>query len=166
VIWCPVFVACLPYSDYSFVIAVRSQGIEDFIYALVCCLAFLGGVPIILVPDNLKSAIIKANRYEPKVNRALEDFCNHYNMAIIPARVASPKDKALVENQVKMAYSRIYAKLRNQQFFDLYSLNKGISEKNRNHNQTRMQRKPYCREERFLANEKPLLQPLPNEAYE
>lgn len=166
VIWCPVFVACLPYSDYSFVMAVRSQGIEDFIYALVCCLAFLGGVPIILVPDNLKSAIIKANRYEPDVNRALEDFCNHYNMAVIPTRVAAPKDKALVENQVKMAYSRIYAKLRNQQFFDIFSLNEGISEKNRNHNQTRMQRKPYCREERFLANEKPLLQPLPIEAYE
>jgi transposase len=72
--------------------AVRSQCIEDFIYALVCCLAFLGGVPIILVPDNLKSAIIKANRYEPDVNRALEDFCNHYNMAVIPTRVASPKD--------------------------------------------------------------------------
>ena len=92
VIWCPVFVACLPYSDYSFVIAVRSQSIEDFIYALVCCLAFLGGVPIILVPDNLKSAIIKANRYEPDINRALEDFCNHYNVAVIPTRVASPKD--------------------------------------------------------------------------
>ncbi len=52
--------------------------------------------------------------------RALEDFCNHYNMAIIPARVAHPKDKALVENQVKLAYSRIYAKLRNHQFFDLF----------------------------------------------
>jgi len=166
IIWCQVFVACLPYSDYSFVMAVRSQCIEDFIYALVCCLAFLGGVPIILVPDNLKSAIIKANRYEPDVNRALEDFCNHYNMAVIPTRVAAPQDKALVENQVKLAYSRIYAKLRNHQYFDLHSLNKGISEKNQNHNQTRMQRKPYCREERFLANEKPLLQALPNEAYE
>ena len=166
VIWCPVFVACLPYSDYSFVMAVRSQGIEDFIYALACCLAFLGGVPIILVPDNLKAAIIKANRYEPDINRALEDFCNHYNMAIVPARVAKPKDKALVENQVKLAYSRIYAKLRNNLFFDLHTLNTAISEKNRNHNQTRMQRKPYCREERFLAKEKQLLQPLPIEVYE
>lgn len=165
VILCPVFVACLPFSDYSFVMAVKSQGIEDFIYSLACCLSFLGGVPIILVPDNLKSAIIKASRYEPDVNRALEDFCNHYNMAIVPARVSKPKDKALVENQVKMAYSRIYAKLRNNQFFDLYSLNKAISKKNSNHNQTRMQRKPYCREERFLAKEKPLLQPLPTEVY-
>jgi transposase len=166
VIWCPVFVACLPYSDYSFVMAVRSQGIEDFIHALRCCLEYLGGVPKVLVPDNLKSAIVRANRYEPDVNRALEDFCNHYNMAIVPARVGKPKDKALVENQVKLSYSRIYAKLRNQQFFDLASLNQGIAGKNRAHNQTRMQQKPYCREERFLANERPFLQPLPKEPHE
>ena len=126
VIWCPVFVACLPYSDYAFVMAVRSQGIEDFLYALACCLSFFGGVPMILIPDNLKSAIIKASRYDPDINRALEDFCNHYNMAILPARVAHPKDKALVENQVKLVYSRIYAKLRNHKFFDLFSMNKAI----------------------------------------
>ncbi len=166
IIWCPVFVACLPYSDYAFVMAVRSQGIEDFIYALRCCLEFLGGAPQILVPDNLKAAIIKANRYEPEINRALEDFCNYYNITILPARVAKPQDKALVENQVKLIYARIYAKLRNVQFFDLHSLNQAIFEKNRDHNQTRMQQKPYCREERFLASEKQLLQPLPERQYE
>jgi len=166
IIWCPVFVACLPYSDYSFVMAVRSQGIEDFIYALKCCLEYLGGAPLILVTDNLKSAITKANRYEPEVTRALEDFCNHYNITLIPTRAAKPKDKALVENQVKMAYSRVYAKLRNQQFFGMHALNQSIGGKNKYHNQTRMQQKPYCREERFLANEKQLLQPLPKEPYE
>lgn len=166
IIWCSVFIACLPYSDYSFVFAVRSQTIEEFIHALRTCLEYLGGVPLILVPDNLKAAVIKANRYEPDVNLALEDFCNHYNMGIIPARVAKPKDKALVENQVKLAYSRIYAKIRNMQFFDLHSLNKAIAEYNCRHNQTRMQQKPYCREECFLANEKHLLQALPEKAYE
>lgn len=166
IIWCSVFIACLPYSDYSFVFAVRSQTIEEFIHALRTCLEYLGGVPLILVPDNLKAAVIKANRYEPDVNLALEDFCNYYNMGIIPARVAKPKDKALVENQVKLAYSRIYAKIRNMQFFDLHSLNKAIAEYNCRHNQTRMQQKPYCREECFLANEKHLLQALPEKAYE
>jgi len=166
IIWCSVFIACLPYSDYSFVFAVRSQTIEEFIHALRTCLEYLGGVPLILVPDNLKAAVIKASRYEPDVNLALEDFCNHYNMGIIPARVAKPKDKALVENQVKLAYSRIYAKIRNMQFFDLHSLNKAIAEYNCRHNQTRMQQKPYCREECFLANEKHLLQALPEKAYE
>ncbi|MDP3181170.1 MAG: IS21 family transposase, partial [Bacteroidota bacterium] len=94
---CQVFVACLPYSDYSFAMAVRSQNIGDFLYALGCCLQELGGVPQVLVPDNLKSAIVKASRYEPDVNRALEDFANHYHTTVIPARARKPKDKALVE---------------------------------------------------------------------
>lgn len=166
IIECQVFVACLPYSDYAFAMAVRSQSIEDFLYALRCCLEFFGGIPEIIVPDNLKAAIIKASRYEPDVNRALEDFCNHYGMAIVPARVAKPKDKALVENQVKIVYSRVYAKLRNQVFFSLVSLNEAMLEKIKCHNQTRMQQKPYCREEKFLAEEKPLLRELPSTPYE
>jgi transposase len=165
-IYCQVFVACLPYSDYSFALAVKSQCVEDFIYALGCCLGEFGGVPRALVPDNLKSAIVKASIYEPDVNHALEDFANHYSTTVIPARAGKPKDKALVENQVKMIYTRVYAKLRNQQFFDIVSLNKAIHEKIRDHNQTRMQQKPYCREERFLADERHLLGPLPEQSFE
>src|SRR5660398_92888 len=99
--------------------AVRSQKTEDFIHALNCCIKDLGGVPQTLVPDNLKSAVIKASPYEPDVNRALEDFANHYGTTVTPTRPRKPKDKALVENQVKLIYSRVYAKLRNQQFFCL-----------------------------------------------
>jgi len=154
IIYCQVFVACMPYSDYSFAIAVPSQCVEDFIYALGCCLTHLGGVPQVLVPDNLKSAIIKANSYEPDVNRALDDFANHYKTTVIPTRSRKPKDKALVENQVKLIYTRVYAKLRNELFFDITSLNKAIAQKINDHNQTRMQQKPYCRQERFLADEK------------
>ncbi len=163
---CQVFVACLPYSDFSFVMAVRSQGIGDFLHALKCCLDELGGVPQVLVPDNLKSAITKADKYEPNVNRALEDFANHYGTTVIPARASKPKDKALVENQVKLIYTRVYAKLRNEVFFDLDALNRGIKQKTKDHNQTRMQQKPYSREECFLANEKHLLGPLPSEGFE
>jgi transposase len=166
IIYCQVFVACLPYSDYSFAMAVKSQRVEDFLHALSCCLAELGGVPKILVPDNLKSAITKADKYEPDINSALDDFANHYKIAVVPARVRKPKDKALVENQVKLIYTRVYAKLRNQQFFDLASLNSAIREKIREHNQTRMQQKPYCREERFLADERHLLSPLPEHPFE
>lgn len=163
---CQVFVACLPYSDYSFVMAVKSQGIEDFLYALKCCLEDFGGVAQVLVSDNLKSAIIRANRYEPEVNRALEDFANHYGMTILPTRTYKPKDKALVENQVKLIYTRIYARLRKETFFDLKSLNEAVFKKNRDHNQTRMQQKPYSRQECFLANEKPLLGSLPQQDFE
>ena len=163
---CQVFVACLPYSDYGFAMAVPSQRISDFLHALGCCLNEIGGTPALLVPDNLKSAIIKADRYEPQINRALEDFANHYNLTVIPARPRKPKDKALVENQVKLIYNRVYARLRNRQFFDLASLNQAVKDKVKEHNQTRMQQKPYCREERFLASEKPLLGPLPETGFE
>lgn len=161
IISCNVFVACLPSSDYCFAIAVRSQSIEDFLYALKLCLHELGGVPKILVPDNLKAAIIRASPYEPEASQALEDFANHYGMSIIPTRTYKPKDKALVENQVRMIYTRVYAKLRNETFFSLESLNEAISKRVRDHNQTRMQQKPYSRQENFLANEKPVLQSLP-----
>jgi transposase len=166
VIECQIFVACLPYSDYSFAMAVPSQNIEDFIHALKCCLRDLGGVPQTLVPDNLKSAIVKAHRYEPSVNQALEDLANHYRTTVTPTRSRKPKDKSLVENQVRLIYSRVYAKLRNQTFFDIHSLNQAISEKVKAHNQTRMQQKDYCREEKFLAEEKHLLLPLPATEYE
>jgi len=166
VIPCQVFVACLPYSDYCFAIAVRSQSVEDFLYALGCCLEELGGVPEILVPDNLKAAIVKASPYEPDINRALEDFANHYKTTVIPTRVYKPKDKALAENEVRIIYTRVYAKLRNLLFFGLTSLNGGIKGKIKDHNQTRMQLKPYSREEKFLAEEKHLLKPLPEEPFQ
>jgi transposase len=163
---CQVFVATLPYSDYSFAIVVRSQSVADFIYALGCCLEFYGGVPEVIVPDNLKAAIVKASPYEPDVNKAMEDFANHYKTTVIPARSYHPKDKGLVENQVKLTYTRIYAKLRNITFFDLPSLNKAVKGKTKEHNQTRMQQKPYCREEKFLADEKHLLHPLPEQPFD
>ena len=166
VIECQVFVACLPYSDYGFCMAVPSQRIDDFIHALTVCLEQLGGAPKVLVPDNLKSAVVKANRYEPTINRVLEDFANHYNMAVVPARARKPKDKALVENQVKLIYNRVYARIRNQQFFSLADLNAAIKMHTANHNQTRMQERDYCRQEHFLSNEKHLLGPLPENAFE
>ena len=161
-----VFVACLPYSDYGFAMAVPTQRTDDFIHALQKCLKDLGGVPQTLVPDNLKAAITKASRYEPSINRVMEDFANHYGTTVTPARAGKPKDKALVENQVKLIYSRVYAKLRNQRFFDLPSLNKAIQEKMLAHNQTRMQRKNYSRQEKFIADEKQALQPLPTNDFE
>jgi transposase len=165
VVACPVFVACLPYSDYGFAMAVRSQGTEDFLHALRCCLEHLDGVPQMLVPDNLKAAVVKTDRYEPDINRITEDFANHYNTVVMPARVRRPRDKALVENNVKLIYNRVFAKLRNRQFFGLGELNKAIAEKVREHNQTRMQQKPYCRQEYFLSQERTVLGPLPENPF-
>ena len=161
-----VFVACLPYSDHSFCMAVRNQSTDEFLYALSCCLNHLGGTPKILVTDNLKAAVIRSDRYEPELNRVMEDFANHYNFVVCPTRPRRPKDKAKVESQIRIIYSRVYTKLRNQRFFSLEELNRALVEKTLEHNQTRMQRLDYSRQERFLADEKEKLRPLPKTAYE
>ena len=161
-----VFVACLPYSDYTFIMAVKRQTTEDFLHALSCCLNHLGGCPKIVVPDNLKAAVIKTDRYEPTLNRLMDDFANHYGFGVMPTRIYHAKDKAMVENQVRIIYSRVYAKLRNQHFFSLQELNRALAEKTMEHNQTRMQRTGYSRQEKFLADEQHLLGALPKTAFE
>lgn len=166
IITCQLFVACLPYSNYFFALAVPSQKLDDFIYALTCCIVFLGGVTAVIVPDNMKTAVAKASRYEPDINQALEDLANHYGCAVLPTRVARPRDKGAVENHVKIAYTQVYARLRNRQFFSLEDLNKAILECVQRLNQTRMQNKDFSREELFLAEEKQLLRPVPAGRYE
>lgn len=163
---CEIFVACLAFSDYVFAMAVPSQQTPDFLYGLSCCLEAMGGVPKALVPDNLKAAVIKADKYEPIINQCMEDFANHYGTVVVPARSGRPRDKSLVENQVKLIYTRVFARLRNEQFFDIHSLNQAIKECILKHNQTRMQQKPYCREERFLNAEKHTLSALPEERFQ
>jgi transposase len=161
-----VFVATLGYSQYSYVEAIDSQSSVDFISALNRCLKYYGGVPKGIVTDNLKSAVTKTDRYEPQLNRVLEDFANHYGTTIIPARVAKPKDKSLVENMVKHSYSHIYAPLRHRKFFDLQSLNETIEEQLMSYNEKNFQRRNYSRYSRFISEEKHLLNPLPEHLFQ
>ena len=160
------FVGCLPYTDYAFAICVPSQKSEDFIYAITQMFCFFGGVTKIVVPDNLKSAVTKSDRYEPEINRLIEHLGNHYGFVVLPARPGKPKDKCLVENQVKLLYQRVYAPLRNRMFFSLEDLNKAVFEQIRLHNRKRMQQRPYSREEHFISDEKRTLKPLPESRFE
>ena len=161
-----VFVACMPYSDYIFVYCVPSQRTEDFLFALRLCREHLGGVPPIVVPDNLKSAVITPDRHEPDLNKALQDMGNHYGFTVLPCDPGEPTQKALVEDAVSITYNRIAAKLRGRDIVGLLALNKAVEEQNVMLNQTRMQKRPYTREERFHAMEKPELKPLPEQIYE
>lgn len=161
-----VFLATMPASDYGFICAVPSQRIEDFITAMRKCINALGGVPLIWTPDNLKAAVTKANRYDPTLNEAFLQMANHYGASVIPARSLHPQDKALVENQVKMAYRWIYAPLRDRVFTSLHELNEALAELMQKHNQKRLTGRDFNREEYFLAKEKPVLRPLPETDYE
>lgn len=161
-----IFVTTLPASDYPFAMAVETQRVEDFVKCTQRALAFYGGVPEIIVTDNLKSSIIKSDRYQPEPNKVFEDMCNHYGAVLISTRSAKPKDKALVEDQVKLIYRRVYAALRNRVFFSIEELNEAISEYMERHRQKRMRDYNATRQERFLAIDRPNLRPLPELPFE
>lgn len=166
VIWCQLYIATLPFSNYIFVRACPTQGLQDFISCTKKCFEFLGGVPQALVTDNLKSAVTKANKYEPDVNETFNKMANHYGTTVFPTRTYKPKDKAMVELMVKNVYTHVKAKLRNTQFFSLTELNEAIEVQTVAFNQRRRQRNPYTREEQFIASEKSLLKPLPCTAFD
>jgi transposase len=161
-----VFVALLGYSQYTYVEALRSQKKEDFIQATQNALHFFGGVPRALVPDNLKSAVTNANKYEPDLNETFLDFANHYQTTVLPARSRKPRDKALVENAVNLVYSRIFAPLRNESFFSVDQLNFVIREQLDKHNNQNFQKEPVSRRDKFIKQERSLLMSLPKERYE
>lgn len=160
-----VFAATLGFSQYSYVEAVLTQTTADFISALNRCLIFFQGVTKGIVPDNLKSAVIKTDRYEPELNKLLEDLANHYGTTIIPARSRKPQDKSLVENLVKHTYSRIYAPLRNRIFTSLQELNQAIREQLSIHNALKFKRHDYSRVDLYLSQEKATLIPLPEQLF-
>lgn len=161
-----IFIATLPASDYPFAMALDSQRTEHLVEGTIAALNFYGGVPRIIVTDNLKASIIKADRYQPEPNKVFEDLCNHYGAVLISTRSAKPRDKALVEDEVKLVYRRVLAPLRNRKFFSKEELNAAISEQMWKHRQKRMRDYDATRQERFLAIDRPKLQPLPSVPFE
>lgn len=126
VISCPVFIAVLPFSKYTFAIVLRDASIPHVIKALNACMAYFGGVPLSLKTDNMKQVVTKSNRYEPIFSEALKQWALHYNITLLATRVAKPKDKGAVENEVKIAYQRSYAPLRDEVFYQLDQLNLAV----------------------------------------
>lgn len=161
-----VFIAILPCSQYTYVEACSSQSRDDFINCCANALYFYGGVPKAIVSDNLKSAVSRASKYEPVINRSFKDFANHYGCAINPTRVYAPQDKALVENAVHLTYQRIYYPLREMTFFSIDELNKEIRLLLNEYNKLLFQRKQASRLELFQTIEREYLKPLPGERYQ
>jgi transposase len=161
-----IFVAVLGASGYPFVIAVPSQKKSDFIYAHNEMFKAFGGVPELLVPDNLKSAVTRADRYEPDLNPDYEKLAVHYGTAIMPARGFKPKDKSLVENGVKLAQRWLLARLRHETFYSIVQLNNRINALMPLYRNKKMKRLDVSRQELFDTIDKPALQPLPVNEYE
>ena len=161
-----VFASILGCSQLTYVEAVRSQTKEDLIHACENALYYYGGVPAAIVPDNLKSAVTKSSKYEPKLNETFEDFANHYNTTVLPARSYRPRDKALVEGIVKIIYTTIYTALDEQHFLSLEELNRAIKIALEAHNNKLLTERDYSRRQQFEEIERSTLQPLPQYRYE
>lgn len=165
VIFCPVLVGVLPFSKYTFAMALPDAGIPQVIKALNACMAYFGGVPLSLKTDNMKQVVTKSCRYEPLFSEALQQWALHYNITLLATRVAKPKDKGAVENEVKIAYQRIYAPLRDEMFYYIGQLNEAVNKQLALHNEKLFQLKDYSRLQQFNLEEKSLLQPLPAEEF-
>jgi len=160
-----IFVAVMGASNFTYAEATKSQQIEDWIASHVRTFEFMGGIPELVVPDNLKSGVNKACRYEPDVNPTYLDLANHYNTAILPARVRKPRDKAKVEAGVLLVERWILAKLRNHTFFSLAELNKEIQNLLSLLNNKPFKKLPGSRQSQFEQLDKPALKPLPTTPY-
>ena len=161
-----IFVAVLGASNYTYAEATWSQQIEDWIGSHVRALAFFGGVPEAIVPDNLKSGVNKACRYEPDINPTYHDLARHYQTVVLPARVRKPRDKAKAEAGVLLVERWILARLRKHTFFSLAELNREITRLLQRLNTHPFKKLPGSRQSCFAQLDRPALKPLPPVPYE
>jgi transposase len=161
-----LFVATLGASNFTFAEATWTQRLPDWIGSHIRVFQYCGGVPEIVVPDNLKSGVNKPNFYDPVINLTYGEMAAHYGVAIIPARSRQPRDKAKVENAVLVVQRWILARLRNQRFFSLEDANRAIAGLLEALNDRAFKKLPGCRRSAFEEFDRPALKPLPAVPYQ
>lgn len=161
-----IFVATWGASNYTYAQASWTQNKADWIDAHVNAFEFFGGVPEVVVPDQLKSAVTRHCRYEPGINESYQHMANHYKTAIIPARPYKPKDKAKVENAVLVVERWILARLRHHTFFTLAELNQQIRFLLDDLNRRPFKKLPGCRLSQFETLDRPAMRSLPSVRYQ
>ena len=161
-----IFVASLGVSSYTFAEATWSQAEADWISSHVRAFSFYEGTPRIVVPDNLKVGITSPHRYDPEINRTYQELANHYHIAVIPARVRKPRDKAKAESAVQVVERWILAPLRDRKFFSLAELCEAIEELLEALNDRPRTTADGTRRELFVELDLPALRALPLEPFE
>jgi transposase len=162
----PLFVAALGASSYIFAEAERDQQMESWLRAHAHAFEYCGGIPALVVPDNAKTGVSKAHRYDPDLNPTYYNFALHCGFGIVPARPYKPRDKAKVENAVQVAQRWIVAALRHHRFFSLEDLNQAIRELRDKLNRRPFRKREGSRATAFEALDKPALKPLPAEPFD
>jgi transposase len=166
VFWAPVFVAVLPASNYAYVEAQSGEDQCNWNNGHVRAFIFYGGVVKIVMPDNLKTGVTKPDYYDPDINGSYQELAEHYQIAILPARVKKPRDKGKVENAVQNVERWVIAPLRNRTFFSLAEANRAIWEKLDEFNNKMMLAAGRTRRQEFEEIDRPNLRPLPEKPYE
>ncbi|MEY9232492.1 transposase [Bradyrhizobium japonicum] len=161
-----IFVAVLGASNYTYAEATWTQTLPDWIEAHVRMFRFFGGVPRLVVPDNLKSGVHRASFYDPEINRSYGMMASHYGVGILPARPRKPRDKAKVEAGVRFAQTYILGRLRRQTFFSLAEANAAIAAALERINAHIMRRLGVSRRQLFETVEMSVLASLPDADYQ
>jgi transposase len=160
-----LFVAVLGASNYTFANVYGDMKMQSWIRAHVDALAFFGGVPRLIVPDNTRTAVSKACFYDPEVNRTYQELAEHYAMAVLPTRARKPRDKAKAEAAVQNAQRRVLAALRNAQFQSLGQLQQAVREKTDELNRRPFAKMQGNRRELYETLDKPALEALPDRPF-
>lgn len=158
-----IFVAALGASNYTYACATPGETQVDWLTSLGQALTYFGGVPEMVVPDNLRSAVSKSHRYEPDINPSYRDLAEHYGVAVVPARARKPRDKAKAEVGVQVVERWILAALRNRQFFSLNELNTAIAALLARLNQRPFKKLPGSRQTAFDSLDRPAMRALPEQ---
>lgn len=161
-----IFVAVMGASSYAYAEATWSQTLPDWIASHIRAFEYFGGVPELIVPDCLRSAVTLAHRYEPGMNEDYAEMAAYYSTALLPARPYKPQDKGKVEAGVQLVQRWILAKLRHHTFFSLAELNEAISKLLIEVNEKPFQKLEGSRASQFALLDKPVLKPLPLHRYE
>ncbi len=161
-----LFVAVLGASSFTYAEATESQRVADFVASHTRALEFFGGVPELVIPDQLKAGVTRACRYEPGLQRSYDEWGQHYGTTLLPARPRKPRDKAKVEVAVQVVERWILARIRNETFFSRTELNQRIRGLLDDLNARPMRAYGQSRRERFEQLDRPALRPLPAEAFE
>ena len=160
-----VFVAALGASNYTYAEATWTQSLPDWLGSHVRMLDYFGGCTTVVIPDNLRSGVSRACRYDPDLNPSYQQWAEHYSTAVIPARPFKPKDKAKAEVAVQVVERWILARLRHHTFFTLAELNQCIRALLEDLNSRPFKQLPGCRRSAFEQLDKPALRPLPTQPY-
>ena len=161
-----LFVAVLGASSYTYAEATGDEQLANWIGAHVRAFEFYQGVPKLVVPDNTKTGVTKACRYDPDLNPTYQEMAMHYGVGVVPARPYKPRDKAKVESGVQLAERWIIAALRHRKFFSIEELNQAIRELRDRINQRPFRKREGSRASQFAALDKPALNPLPAEPFD